>query len=94
MRATLITTSVLALLAAGAGPAAARPEPPTGRADAAIHAQAMRAQGRHYQHLAPLAASDAPAHGLGVSPVDAAVAAARHRFDPTLTVPVMTGAPD
>ena len=76
MRATLITTSVLALLAAGAGPAAARPEPATGRADAAIHAQAMRAQGRHYQHLAPLAASDAPAHGLR-DEQRAAVAASR-----------------
>jgi hypothetical protein len=64
MRATLTTVSVVALLAAGAGTASARPDPPTGRADAAVHAQAMRVQGRHYQHLATLAASDAPAQGL------------------------------
>ena len=46
MRATLTTASVVALLAAGAGPAAARPDTvPTARADAAIHAQAMRSPG-------------------------------------------------
>jgi hypothetical protein len=78
MRATLITTSVVALLAAGAGagPAAARPESATGRADAAFHAQAMRAQGRHYQHLAALATSDASAQGLR-DEQRAAVAASR-----------------
>jgi hypothetical protein len=76
MRATLITISVVALLAAGAGPAAARPESATGHADAAIHAQAMRVQGRHYQHLAALAASDAPAQGLR-DEQRAAVAASR-----------------
>lgn len=64
MRATLTTVSVVALLAVGAGPAAARPDIPTGRADAAMHAQIMRAQGRHLQHLAALAASDAPAQSL------------------------------
>jgi hypothetical protein len=77
MRATLITVSVAALLAAGAGPAAAaRPESATGRADAAMHARAMRVQGRHYQHLAALTASDAPAQGLR-DEQRAAVAASR-----------------
>ena len=36
MRATLTTVSVVALLAAGAGTASARPDPETGRADAGI----------------------------------------------------------
>jgi hypothetical protein len=76
MRATLTTVSVVALLAAGAGTASARPYPPTGRADAAIHAQAMRVQGRHHQHLAAVAASDAPAQSLDDEQL-AAVAASR-----------------
>jgi hypothetical protein len=62
MRATLTTASVVALLAVGAGPAAADPpDSQTGRADAAMHAQIMRAQGRHLQHLAALAAASEPA---------------------------------
>jgi hypothetical protein len=61
MRATLTTVSVVALLAAGAGTASARPDVPTGRADAAIHAQAMRAQSLHYEQLAAVAASRDPA---------------------------------
>ena len=61
MRATLITISVVALLAVSAGPASARPNPVTGAGDAALHAQTMRILGRHYQHLAALDASRAPA---------------------------------
>jgi hypothetical protein len=76
MRATLTTVSVVAVLAAGAGTASARPDPATGRADAATHAAAMRVQGRHYQHLAALAASAAPAQGLHDEQL-AAVAASR-----------------
>src|SRR5690348_5024997 len=76
MRATLTTVSVVALLAAGAGTASARPDPETGRADAAVHAQAMRAQGRHHQHLTAVAASNAPAQSLNDEQL-AAVAASR-----------------
>jgi hypothetical protein len=61
MRATLTTAAVVALLAAGAGPAFARPEPTTGRADAAIHAAAVRVQGLHQEQLAAVAASRPPA---------------------------------
>ena len=66
MRATLTTISVAALLAAGAGSAAARPrtcpspattppppaqtDVPTARTDAAQHAQAMRSLGLHNRH--------------------------------------------
>jgi hypothetical protein len=49
MRSTLtIIISVVALIALGAGPAAAQSDVSPARADAAIHAQAMRAQGQHY----------------------------------------------
>ena len=67
MRATLTTISVAALLAAGAGSAAARPadvpipgndapppaqtDVPTARTDAAQHAQAIRSLGLHNRHL-------------------------------------------
>src|SRR3954468_18166301 len=60
MRATLTTVSVVAMLAAGAGTASARPDMPTARADAAIHAAAMRAQGLHREQLAAVAASREP----------------------------------
>jgi hypothetical protein len=52
MRATLTTACVAALLAAGAGSAAAAPGQSEARSDAAIHAQAMRAQGVHQMQLA------------------------------------------
>jgi hypothetical protein len=52
MRATLTTACVAALLAAGAGSAVAAPGEPEARSDAAIHAQAMRAQGVHRMQLA------------------------------------------
>ena len=52
MRATLTTACVAALLAAGAGSAAARPDVPEAQTEAAIHAQAMRAQGVHQMQLA------------------------------------------
>lgn len=55
MRATLTTASVVALLAAGAGTAAARPDVSSNRAEAAIHAEAMRALGVH-QHQEPAVA--------------------------------------
>jgi len=77
MRTTLTTISVVALLAAGAGSAAARPadvpiapsdaalpaqaDRPTARSDAALHAQAMRSQGLHYRHLTSVASSTKPA---------------------------------
>jgi hypothetical protein len=70
MRATLITISVLALLAVGAGPASARPGPSTGAGDAANHAQSMRALGHHYQRLAAAApAESAPASVVRVTRV-------------------------
>ena len=74
MRATLTTISVAALLAAGAGPAAARPadvpipaqrppppaqtDVPTARTDAAQHAQAIRSLGLHNRHLTGVAVFD------------------------------------
>jgi hypothetical protein len=77
MRTTLTAISVAALLAAGAGSAAARPadvpiapsvtapqaqaEIPTARTDAALHAQAMRSAGLHYRHLTGVASSSKPA---------------------------------
>lgn len=77
MRATLTTISVVALLAAGAGSAAARPadvpiapsdatltaqaDVPTARSDAALHAQAMRSLSLHNRHLASVASSTKPA---------------------------------
>lgn len=73
MRATLTTISVIGLLAAGAGTAVAQPDTLTTRDDAALHAQAMRAQGRHH---ASVAASDAPAQSLSDEQL-AAVAASR-----------------
>jgi hypothetical protein len=76
MRATLTTIAVAGLLAAGADTAAARPDVQTGRADAATHAAAMRAQGRHNQHLAAQPASNASAQGLRDEQL-AAVAASR-----------------
>jgi hypothetical protein len=79
MRITLTAISVAALLAAGAGSAAARPadvpiapsdaapkaqaDVPTARSDAALHAQAMRSQGLHYRHLTGVASSTKPAPG-------------------------------
>jgi hypothetical protein len=57
MRTTLTTIAVVALLAAGAGTASARVEPTTGRAEAAQHAAAVRAQGLHLEQLAAAAAS-------------------------------------
>ena len=76
MRATLTTVSVVAMLAAGAGTASARPDMPTGRADAAIHAAAMRAQGLHQRHLDGRATSGGPTQGLHREQL-AAVAASR-----------------
>jgi len=77
MRPTLTAISVAALLAAGAGSAAARPadvpiprsdaplpaqtDVPTARTDAAQHAQAMRSQGLHDRHLTSVASSTKPA---------------------------------
>ena len=77
MRTTLTAVSVAALLAAGAGSAAARPadvpiprnDPappaqtnvPTARTDAAQHAQAIRSLGLHNRHLASVASSTKPA---------------------------------
>jgi hypothetical protein len=77
MRTTLTAISVAALLAVGAGSAAARPADvpiapsvtapqeqvnvPTARSDAALHAQAMRSQGLHYRHLTGVASSTKPA---------------------------------
>ena len=79
MRTTLTAISVAALLAAGAGSAAARPadvpitpsvtvpqaqaDIPTARTDAAQHAQAMRSQGLHYRHVTGVASSTKPASG-------------------------------
>jgi hypothetical protein len=62
IRATLTTATVAALLAAGAGTAAADGPavPPTGLRDAAQHAQAMRAQGAHHGRLTVPATSDVP----------------------------------
>src|SRR4051794_3911011 len=57
MRATLITISTLAVLAASAGPAAARPDEPNARAEAASHAAAVRAQGLYDEQRAAVAAS-------------------------------------
>jgi hypothetical protein len=52
MRATLTTVSAVALLAAGAGSAAARPaDKPLHLSDAARHAQAIRTQPVNYRHL-------------------------------------------
>ena len=52
MRATLTTICAAALLAAGAGSAAARPaDMPVHRSDAARHAQALRTQSVNYHHL-------------------------------------------
>ena len=77
MRATLTTISVVALLAAGAGSAAAHPadmpspgsdaalqaqaDIPTARTDAALHARAMRSQALHDAHLTGFATSTKPA---------------------------------
>jgi hypothetical protein len=77
MRTTVITISVAALLAAGAGSAAAHPadmpspgsdaalqaqaDVPTARTDAALHAQAMRSQGPHYRHVTSVASTTKPA---------------------------------
>jgi len=77
MRPTLITISVAALLAAGAGSAAARPadvpivrsdaapqaqaDVPTARSDAAQHAQAMRSLGLYSRHVTGVATSTKPA---------------------------------
>jgi hypothetical protein len=77
MRTALTAISVAALLAAGAGSAAARPadvpitpsvtapqaqaDIPTARTDAAQHAQAMRSQGLHYRHVTGVASSTKPA---------------------------------
>jgi hypothetical protein len=77
MRSTLTTISVAALLAVGAGSAAAHPadmpnpggvtapqaqaDIPTARTDAALHAQAMRSQGLRYRHLTGVASSTKPA---------------------------------
>ena len=77
MRTTLTAISVAALLAIGAGSAAARPadvpiprsdatpeaqtDIPTARTDAAQHAQAIRSLGLHNRHLASVASSTKPA---------------------------------
>ena len=77
MRTTLTALSVAALLAAGAGSAAARPadvpiprsdaplpaqtDGPTGRSDAAQHAQSIRSLGLQNRHLASVATSTKPA---------------------------------
>ena len=77
MRTTLTAISVAALLAVGAGSAAARPadvpvassdaalpaqtDVPTARTDAAQHAQAIRSLALHNRHLASVASSTKPA---------------------------------
>jgi hypothetical protein len=63
MRTTLTTAAVVGLLAAGAGTAAARPELPGGRDDAALHSQALRTQAAHSVDLrnAAPSGSSAPA---------------------------------
>jgi hypothetical protein len=77
MRLTLTAISVAALLAIGAGSAAARPadvpipgndapppaqtDVPTARSDAAQHAQAIRSLGLHHRHLTSVASSTKPA---------------------------------
>jgi hypothetical protein len=77
MRTTLTAISVAALLAAGAGSAAARPadvpiapsdatlnaqtDVPSARTDAAQHAQAIRSLGLHNRHLTNVASSTKPA---------------------------------
>jgi hypothetical protein len=52
MRATLSTVATVGLLAAGTGTAVARPDVQTARDDAALHAQAVRAQGAHLAAVA------------------------------------------
>jgi hypothetical protein len=77
MRATITAFSVVALLAAGAGSAAAHPadmpspgsdaalqaqaDIPTARTDAVLHARAMRSQGLHDDRLTGVASSTKPA---------------------------------
>ena len=77
MRPTLTTITVVALLAAGAGSAAARPadvpiprsdaahpaqaDVPTARSDAAQHAQAMHTLGLHSRNVTGVATSTKPA---------------------------------
>ena len=77
MRSTLTTISVAALIAAGAGSAAAHPadmpspgsdaalraqaDVPTARSDAAQHAQAMHTLGLHSRNVTGVATSTKPA---------------------------------
>ena len=71
MRATITTITVAGLLAASAGSAVARTDPPTGLNDAVLHAQAMRyqAEAAYYRsHKAGTAASaSAPTHIVRVT---------------------------
>jgi hypothetical protein len=70
MRATLTTLSAVALLAAGAGSAAARPaDMPLHRSDAASHAQALRTQSLNYHHLG----GDRPTVASPVQPAPAPI---------------------
>jgi hypothetical protein len=73
MRATITTASVVALLAASAGSAAARPDIPSARTDAALHARAMRGQGAHYtqlrRHQVTVASPGTPAATVRVAPL-------------------------
>jgi hypothetical protein len=68
MRSTLITIFTVALLAAGAGSAAARPDMSSNRIDAANHAASMRALARHDQ-VEAVASPPAPAPIVRVAPV-------------------------
>ncbi|HEX4690549.1 MAG TPA: hypothetical protein VH276_07640 [Solirubrobacteraceae bacterium] len=78
MRTTLTTACVAALLAAGAGSAVAAPGEPEARSDAAIHAQAMRAQGVHQMQLAkaPVQIARQPLIEGGFEWADAGIGAA------------------
>ena len=78
MRSTLTTISIVALLAAGAAPAAARPDagPSSTRAGAAKHAAAMRALGIQYEQLSAQAASRPAPGDLAPTRVVRTVAAA------------------
>jgi hypothetical protein len=66
MRATLTTISAVALLAAGAGPAAARTDLPTARGDATLHAQAVHEQ-RLQRRLTTVARPDNPTARSGAA---------------------------
>jgi hypothetical protein len=82
VRSALTTISVVALLAAGAAPAAARPnaEPSSTRTQTAEHAAAMRALGIRYEQLGAQAASR-PAPGELAPPRVVRTAVADPGFD-------------